>query len=172
MTLESNKYTNVGADAKAVANKLLDWADADGIPVSPMKLQKLVFFPHADFLVNYGKPLVRQDFEAWDYGPVIPSLYAEFKHWKDARILSRARAFNPANGLKITPILHLAPDEMAFLRDRFAYYRDFSAVELSRMSHNSDGAWRQARSLFANGLNMDRRISNQLIQRLHRFVPN
>jgi uncharacterized phage-associated protein len=171
MSFEFNADVSLGADAKAVANQLLDWADTYGISVSPMKLQKLVFFPHADFLVMHGKPLVKQHFEAWDYGPVIPSLYAEFRNWKDSPILSRARAFNPSSGLKTLPVLNLSSFEMEFLKDRFHHYKKFSALELSRMSHKSEGAWRQARSLFSNGLNMDRRISNQLIQSLHQFIP-
>jgi uncharacterized phage-associated protein len=60
-----------------------------------MKLQKLLFFTHADFLIRTGRPLIKQEFEAWDYGPVIPSLYREFKKFKDQPITSKAKCFDP-----------------------------------------------------------------------------
>jgi uncharacterized phage-associated protein len=32
---------------------------------------------------NFGQPLINEYFEAWDYGPVIPTVYYEFREYKD-----------------------------------------------------------------------------------------
>ncbi|AVD70080.1 hypothetical protein CAY53_00120 [Desulfobulbus oralis] len=44
-------------------------------PVTTMKLQKLVFYTQARFLVKNGKPLFRNRIEAWINGPVVPDLF-------------------------------------------------------------------------------------------------
>ena len=158
-------------DAKALTNTILDWAERDGIGISPMKLQKMVFFPHADFLAQFGLPLVKQEFEAWDYGPVIPSLYHEFKNFGADAITSRARAFNPFSGTTEEPRSADLPEPLqAALISHYDFYKRMTAGTLSDISHSFEGAWRQARAMFSNGLNMDRRISNDLILRFHKPV--
>jgi uncharacterized phage-associated protein len=159
-------------DAKGLANLLLDWGDADGVEISPMKLQKLVFFLHADFLVKHGRALIKQEFEAWNHGPVIPSLYREFKSFKDKAIRARAQAFDPVQATNVTAECHLDDCDLKQVREFYDFYKKLSAFELSRRSHDFEGVWRQARSLFANGLNMDRRISNDMIFSLHRPIHN
>jgi uncharacterized phage-associated protein len=154
-------------DAKALANLMLDWADDENIEVSPMKLQKLIFFPHADFLASRGTPLVKQEFEAWDYGPVVPSLYHAFKDFGSNPINTRATAFDPAKRTLFEPKATFDEHDWEDVRRSFDYFSKFTAPQLSKMSHGLDGAWRQARALFSNGLNMDRRISDDLIRRFH-----
>jgi uncharacterized phage-associated protein len=157
-------------DAKALANLLLDWGDEDRVQISPMKLQKLIFFLHADFLVKHGRPLIKQEFEAWDHGPVIPTLYNEFKKFKGNPIRTRAQAFDPITASSSTAEYRLQSDDIRLVRELYDFYKRLSAFELSRRSHDFEGVWRQARSLFANGLNMDRRISNEMIVALHRPI--
>jgi uncharacterized phage-associated protein len=157
-------------DAKALANLFLDWAGDAGIVVSPMKLQKLLFFAHADFLARTGKPLLKQEFEAWDYGPVIPNVYREFKRFKGGPILAKASSFDPISASTIMPTCELAAEVESILREVFGFYSKLSAIHLSELSHEFEGAWRQARSLFANGMNMDRRISNEMIIACHRPI--
>lgn len=70
----------------AVANYLLDLADASGDPVSPMKLQKLLYYAHGWHLAVTDRPLLNEFVEAWRWGPVIPSIYHEFKEFGDAPI--------------------------------------------------------------------------------------
>jgi uncharacterized phage-associated protein len=154
-------------DAKGLANLFLKWASEDGLGVSPMKLQKLVFFAHADFLVRKGRPLVKQGFEAWDYGPVIPSLYREFRRFRNQPISSPATSFDPVSATTIVPKCELDQLDGDMVKNMFDFYSRLDAIHLSRLSHEFEGAWRQARSLFSNGLNMDRRISNEMIVRHH-----
>jgi uncharacterized phage-associated protein len=135
-----------------------------------MKLQKLVFFTHADYLVRTGRPLLKQEFEAWDYGPVIPSLYQEFKRFGDQPITAKAMSFNPISTKAAISSCELDADDIRLIRKMFDFYSRLDAIHLSKLSHEFEGVWRQARSLFANGLNMDRRITNDMIVRHHRPI--
>ena len=43
--------------------------------VTNIQLQKLLYLMHMYYLGQTGKPLVDETFEAWEYGPVLPSVY-------------------------------------------------------------------------------------------------
>jgi len=50
------------------------------LPVDNLKLQKLLYYSQAVHLVLHNKaPLFSDEIEAWDYGPVIPPVYREYK---------------------------------------------------------------------------------------------
>ena len=52
------------------------------LPVDNLKLQKLLYYSQAVHLVLHDKePLFPEDIEAWDYGPVVPPVYHEYKHY-------------------------------------------------------------------------------------------
>lgn len=49
--------------------------------IDPLKLQKLVFLAHGWHLAVTDEPLTEETFQAWDYGPVVPSLYRTFSRF-------------------------------------------------------------------------------------------
>jgi len=52
------------------------------LPVDNLKLQKLLYYSQAVYLVLHDKtPLFEEDIEAWDYGPVVPPVYREYKQY-------------------------------------------------------------------------------------------
>lgn len=62
--------------AKYIINKSIDF----GKPISPLTLQKFMYFVHLEFLRKTGEKLITdEDFEAWQWGPVIRSVYEKFK---------------------------------------------------------------------------------------------
>jgi uncharacterized phage-associated protein len=58
-------------EVKIVANDFLDLARRDGEILDPMKIQKLVYLAHGWHLALHGPALIKQQVEAWPYGPVI-----------------------------------------------------------------------------------------------------
>lgn len=48
----------------------------------PLKLQKLLYFARGFSYAFYDKELFNDDFEAWVHGPVIPSIYHEYKSYE------------------------------------------------------------------------------------------
>lgn len=83
---------------QAVANYLLDKARDDGELLTHMKLQKLVYIAHGWHLAVTGKPLLSDPVEAWQFGPVIRSLYHDLKHFGHEPISGRLRDSIPNPG--------------------------------------------------------------------------
>lgn len=50
--------------------------------ITPLALQKLLYYVQGIFMVNYGKPLFMEDCQAWKYGPVYDKVYEMFKGFK------------------------------------------------------------------------------------------
>ncbi|MDR1317013.1 MAG: DUF4065 domain-containing protein [Spirochaetales bacterium] len=51
------------------------------LPVDNLKLQKLLYYSQAAHLVLNKVPLFPEPIEAWDYGPVVPPVYQEYKSY-------------------------------------------------------------------------------------------
>jgi len=52
------------------------------LPVDNLKLQKLLYYSQAVYLVLHDKtPLFNEKIEAWDYGPVVPLVYQMYKQY-------------------------------------------------------------------------------------------
>ena len=63
-----------------VANFFLKIVDRDsGSTITPLKLQKILYYAHGYYLANYDKPLFQEDFQAWANGPVCPELFYKTK---------------------------------------------------------------------------------------------
>lgn len=62
-----------------IARYIIWYCKSHGYTISNLKLQKILYFVQAEFLVSAGAPCFYEDIEAWDFGPVIPEVYHEFK---------------------------------------------------------------------------------------------
>ena len=47
--------------------------------ITNLKLQKVLYFVQAYYLAKLNRPLFPDNIEAWEYGPVIPSVYRKYK---------------------------------------------------------------------------------------------
>lgn len=54
--------------------------------ISNLKLQKVLYFIQAEFLVDINKPCFFEEIEAWDFGPVVPTVYRKYKIYGSANI--------------------------------------------------------------------------------------
>ena len=70
---------NMAYEATALANFLLDLGDEEGLALTHMSLHKLIYVGHGWHLAANNQPLVQDAFEAWKYGPVLPTVYDAFK---------------------------------------------------------------------------------------------
>jgi len=50
--------------------------------ITPLTLQKLLYYVQGIFMVNYGKPLFDEECQAWEHGPVYKQVYNMFKGFK------------------------------------------------------------------------------------------
>jgi uncharacterized phage-associated protein len=143
----------VAYPAKAVANEFLRLAKEHGQPVSPMTLLKLVFFAHGWYLAATGRPLIKEQVEAWRYGPVIRVLYDEFKHFGNCPISDSAHdiIFDGKRLIAHEPNLQDSvscesegeyEDASKVIRWVWDKYRGFEAIKLSQLTHLADSPWK------------------------------
>ena len=138
--------------ATVVANEFVAIAKASGQPLTPMKLQKLVYFAHGWYLALTERPLVSEHVEAWQYGPVIPAIYHEFKSSGNGPITSPATNFQYTGDGKFclhSPSLDDFPEDeekksaKEIINRVFQIYGKYSAVQLSNATHLPGTPWKQ-----------------------------
>lgn len=69
-----------------VAKYIIWYCKEEGYSISNLKLQKLLYFVQAQFLVMLEHPIFNENIEAWDFGPVVPEVYQYFKLWGSSEI--------------------------------------------------------------------------------------
>ncbi len=98
--------------------------------ITNLKLQKMLYLIHMFYLGKRGNPLIEEEFEAWDYGPVVPILYHRVKTFSDRPIQN---VFN----IEIDNNL----PEIIFLNDEYKELNAKSPWDLVLMTHLKNGAW-------------------------------
>ena len=155
---------------RAVANFVLDQCEAQGLHVSHLALQKLVYLCHVWSLIELGEPLVRQSFEAWEHGPLLQYLYREFKGFGSGPVRDRARQMNPHNGRR--QVVSYAFDQATreLLTKVVAIYSRLSASTLRELSHASGGPWDRVWN-HGSKISPGMRINNEDIVRFYTRMP-
>jgi uncharacterized phage-associated protein len=110
----------------------------EGLFVTQMKLQKLVYFAQGAHLAKFHQPLINETFQAWMYGPVIPEIYQDFKNYGSRPIIDTAE-FTPS--LSYKPPFRLDAEAMDTINYTWGVLKDFSAMSLSQWTHRADGPW-------------------------------
>lgn len=119
-------------DSRTVANRLLTLAEARGDTLTPMQLLKLTYITHGWNLGLYGRPLIRDDVQAWRYGPVIPRLYNSVRDFRG----------NPVRGPIATPNDdRLTAADEDIIQQVYGIYGDRSGPALSRLTHARGTPW-------------------------------
>lgn len=135
------EHSAKAVDGRAVANFVLDYCDRRGRSVTNLSLQKIVFFCHAWSLTRLNKPLIKQSFEAWKRGPVLPYLYREFKDFDDRPISSRACQLDRLTGQRQIVAYNFDGPTEALLEEVVEFYSQIPAFELVALTHVRGGPW-------------------------------
>ena len=154
--------TPVTYDAREVANFVLDQCSASGREISNLSLQKIVYFCHSWSLAILGRPLFREQFEAWPLGPVMPYLYREFRDFGDRPITARAMKLNKSNGLKSVAEYAFSADVMDLLKQTTETYSKLTPFQLVELTHAANGPWEQVWH-HNKKINAGMRIADELI---------
>ncbi len=110
-------------------------ANQEGDLITNLKMQKLLYYAQAWYLVNFEKPLFDEQILAWNLGPVIRSVYDEFKEFVHTPIIFEDdfeeihKQFNK--------------EDLNFLDDFYDQFINYSAHDLVNMSHNEE-PWKKA----------------------------
>jgi uncharacterized phage-associated protein len=119
-------------DCRTVANRFLDLAFGGGDSLTPMQLLKLTYIAHGWSLGLYGRALIRDEVQAWKYGPVIPVLYNALRHY---------RAQPVDENLPAPPNDELTTRELDIVRQTYNIYGNMSGVQLSSLTHQTNTPW-------------------------------
>ncbi len=115
---------------------LINLNKVKGDTISPLKLQKLVYYAQAWHLSIFDTPLFEESIEAWVHGPVIPSVYERFK---DTTMYS---------SINVDAIEFEQTDFFDGTRDLLfevnAIYGEHTASYLEELTH-SETPWKEAR---------------------------
>ncbi len=126
-----------------IANYILDLADRDGVAVTPMKLQKLVYIAFGWALALYHLRLFRERIQAWEHGPVIPSLYHEFKVYTDSPITGRSFDLNHDGSTSVASIPRSDRAVRKAISGIWRAYGRLSAGNLRNRTHAPGTPWDQ-----------------------------
>lgn len=97
-----------------------------------LKLQKMLYFAQVEYLKKFGAPLFDDPIEAWQYGPVVRSIY----EW-----LKGCGAYQISKFDIETSTNDLDEDVVVFLESIWNKYRRYSAFGLVDKTHEKNSAW-------------------------------
>ena len=142
-----------GCCPKAVAERILAVRGSQGIDTTPMHVLKLAYLCHGWMLGIHGRSLIHEDVVAWQYGPVVPTIYHLYKSFGGGRIqvplegLDRVDAFDAEQQRLMDAVLRA--------------YQGYSALDLSAITHQPGTPWS---IVYADGRGKGAVIPNALIQ--------
>lgn len=151
-------------DARAIANLMLDEAEREGIVVTNLALQKLLYFAHGIRLRQSKSPLVSGYFEAWQYGPVHPATYRAFKSSGAAPITARAVGKDPLTGRARQLQTPDDADIVQLVRDVVRSYGRLSPGRLVDLSHAKNSPWHYIVDKARTDVALGMRIPDNVIQ--------
>ena len=114
--------------------------------LTPLEINKLVYFSHGWNLGIYSKPLIDEVVEAWKYGPVIPSVYHAFKTYVDSKV-DKTEYFG-AEGDELEDWKKVLggrfdSEEKDVMNQVIDVYRDYTGPQLISITHEKGTPWRQ-----------------------------
>lgn len=154
--------------AKSVANYFIGYYKNKKTDITPMKIQKLIYFSHGWNLAIFEEALIDELVEAWRYGPVIPSIYHEFKFFGKDSITSFAysRENYPSKPLENIIFLKIPIPEnentIALLDRIIEVYGKLSVIQLSNLTHQPDTPWAQ---VWNKNSPKNKNIDNKIIKK-------
>lgn len=142
-------------NANDVANHLINFARGHGDYLTPLKLQKLMFYADAWHMVlKDGQELIPDGFEAWVHGPVVRSIYQRFNHYR----------WNPIT--EELPAPDLGDETVDFLNELYKVFGGFSGYELEQLTHQEE-PWKTARGMLPADASCNEAINKDLTRRFY-----
>jgi len=126
---------NDGYSPFSVARFFIEKGFQSGKGLTSMKLIKLVYIGHGWNLGLFDVPLIYEPIQAWQYGPVIESLYHAFKIYAN-NVIPISEATNMPNGAR-----EFQPTTRALMEKIWEKYSPLPAVQLSALTHQPGTPW-------------------------------
>lgn len=123
--------------AHNVAIYIINWCLDHNIPITNLKLQKLLYFVQGEYSKTKDTQLISDNFYAWQLGPVVPAVYSEYSIYSSSTLPAQKQVvpFSAEDTCVIDTILQ-----------KYAYCTTWSLVELS---HQQD-PWKYHHKIFGD----------------------
>lgn len=125
--------------------------------VTPLMLQKLLYFIQGIYSALYGRPMFAEDCEAWVHGPVYPEVYNLFRDFKYNPIEDARFAVLYGTAEKLTEEEKKVID---LVLDTFGVY---GGKTLERITH-SERPWREARKGYDDNIHSNAMLKKESIR--------
>lgn len=132
--------------AIVIANEIIKLAQAQNIPITPMKLQKILYLANGIAYKRTGDKLINERFEAWDYGPVVSDVYNAFKNYRRNNIIETYDNLIHVDGYSFANSSTIVVDDktLSIVREAWDSAKNLDAFTLSVWSHNKNSPWDKA----------------------------
>lgn len=137
-----------------VANAIIALSDPEiGDIMSNLKLQKLLYYTQGVSLALNNEPIFEEDIVAWEYGPVVESVYHNFKH-NGSGVIYPHEEFDSSIFSK---------EELDVIKEVYEVYGQFSALKLMNMTHE-ERPWKNTASNCVIGHKQLRAYFSELVE--------
>lgn len=145
-----------GATIESASNYII----SKSVEITPLALQKLLYFSQAFYKVFAGRFLFEEDCEAWVHGPVYREIYYKYKD----------HGYNPIEeSMKQFDCFNLTENEREIIDAVINYFGCFSGKILEAMTH-IEPPWKETRLGLGDGENSSRIIKKDLIEKYYYLV--
>ncbi len=154
-----------------VANFILDSAEKEGFSITPLKLLKLVYLCYGWVRAITDIRIFEEHFEAWDYGPVIPSLYGEFKKHGGEAIPNFEKSY--VYDFEREPYIARIVDNQritSIMQKCWDSFKIYKASTLVNESHEVDGPWKKVYEKGKNNLLQDEDIKIFFQRKIRAYI--
>lgn len=126
--------------ASAIANFFLK---KEGHDLTVLKLLKIVYIGFGWSAALLDRYVFDEPIEAWKYGPVVPSLYHEFKHLGDKIIETKASESDWEQNFKVEypEVLEEDASLIDILNQVWKGYSSYTAPQLVEITHRENTPW-------------------------------
>ncbi|EHW9790786.1 SocA family protein [Listeria innocua] len=142
--------------ADSVAGYIIDYCREKEYELNNLKLQKLLYYAQAKFLVSKSRPLFEEAIEKWKLGPVVPEVYHIYKSYGAKNIISPEKRieiiFNKKGELKFENIIleEISTEDKQILNMVIDKYATFNPFELVNMTHRHE-IWKKDKEKIQDG---------------------
>lgn len=151
-------------DARIIANEILARAWDRGLQLTQIDIQKIMYFLHGHHLIEHGRPLIKSEFEAWEYGPVQRIVYDEFKRFGDEPITALAEKFDPIRRTKSAFSRLTENAAISTIENHLYKYFEIPSFTLVDITHRPGTPWSRTIEAATTHANVGMRIKDEMIR--------
>lgn len=131
--------------------------------VTPLMLQKLLYFIQGVYFALYGRPIFEEDCRAWVHGPVYPEVYELFRDFK----------YNPIDDARFALLEGtadaLTDDEKRVIDLIVNTFGMYGGKILEKITHNED-PWMEARKGYEGSIHSSELLPKEQIMKYYILV--